>query len=93
MFRCTDNSTIDNIQIPDDLKGGGKYKIIFGNIENIHEWHKDYFLPELNRCVEEPIRLGKIFRKYERRLHMYVVYCQNKPLSEAVVSDHFEFFE
>lgn len=38
MFRNTDNDTM--IQIPDDLKGG-KYKIVFGNLENIYEWHKE----------------------------------------------------
>lgn len=35
------NDTNDyNLQVPDDLKGG-KYKIIFGNLENIYEWHKE----------------------------------------------------
>lgn len=30
----------------------------------------------------------------ERRLHMYVVYCQNKPKSEYIVSEYIEtFFE
>lgn len=30
----------------------------------------------------------------ERRLHMYVVYCQNKPKSEHIVSEYIEtFFE
>lgn len=30
----------------------------------------------------------------ERRLHMYVVYCQNKPKSEHVVSEFIEtYFE
>jgi len=44
--------------------------------------------------MEEPERLGKIFRKYERRLNMYVVYCQNKPKSEYIVSEYLDsFFE
>lgn len=35
------NDTNDyNLQVPEDLKGG-KYKIIFGNLENIYEWHKE----------------------------------------------------
>ncbi len=30
----------------------------------------------------------------ERRLHMYVVYCQNKPKSEHIVSEYIEtYFE
>ncbi|KAI2803184.1 hypothetical protein BLOT_007307 [Blomia tropicalis] len=81
------------VQIPEDLKNG-KEKIIFGNIEAIYDWHKDFFFPEINKCIEEPERLGKIFRKYERRLNMYVVYCQNKPKSEFIVSEYIDtFFE
>lgn len=30
----------------------------------------------------------------ERRLHMYIVYCQNKPKSEHIVSEYIDtFFE
>lgn len=53
-----------------------------------------YFLAEIEKCGEEPERLGKLFRKYERRLNMYVVYCQNKPKSEYLVSEYMDtFFE
>ena len=53
-----------------------------------------YFLTEIEKCASEPERLGKLFRKYERRLNMYVVYCQNKPKSEYIVSKYVDtFFE
>lgn len=53
-----------------------------------------HFLAEIESCGEQPERLGPIFRKYERRLNMYVVYCQNKPRSEYLVSEHLDtFFE
>ncbi|KAJ8789146.1 hypothetical protein J1605_022247 [Eschrichtius robustus] len=56
--------------VPDDMKG--KDKIVFGNIHQIYDWH----------------------REYERRLHMYIVYCQNKPKSEHIVSEYIDtFFE
>ena len=29
----------------------------------------------------------------ERRLQMYVVYCQNKPKSECIISEYESFFE
>ncbi|XP_034079613.1 rho guanine nucleotide exchange factor 25 isoform X3 [Gymnodraco acuticeps] len=78
--------------VPEDLKG--KERIVFGNIHQIYEWHKDYFLGELEKCVCDPDSLAKLFIKHERRLHMYVVYCQNKPKSEHVVSEYIEnFFE
>lgn len=52
------------------------------------------FLLELEKCLEEPERLGILFKRYERRLNMYIVYCQNKPKSEFIVSEHVDgYFE
>ncbi|XP_055012937.1 triple functional domain protein isoform X4 [Boleophthalmus pectinirostris] len=78
--------------VPDDMKG--KDKIVFGNIHQIYDWHKDYFLGELEKCLEDPDKLGPLFLKQERRLNMYVVYCQNKPKSEHIVSEYLDtYFE
>ncbi|KAM6959163.1 triple functional domain protein [Aplochiton taeniatus] len=78
--------------VPDDMKG--KDKIVFGNIHQIYDWHKDFYLGELEKCLEEPDRLGPLFVKHERRLHMYIVYCQNKPKSEHIVSEYIDtYFE
>ncbi|KAM4549574.1 triple functional domain protein-like isoform 1-T1 [Fundulus diaphanus] len=77
--------------VPDDMRG--KDKIVFGNIHQIYDWHKD-FLRELEKCLEDPDRLGPLFLKQERRLYMYVVYCQNKPKSEHIVSEYIDtYFE
>ena len=52
------------------------------------------FLLEIEKCLEEPKRLGTLFKLYERRLNMYIVYCQNKPKSEFIVSEHVDtYFE
>ncbi|XP_041867313.1 triple functional domain protein isoform X3 [Melanotaenia boesemani] len=78
--------------VPDDMKG--KDKIVFGNIHQIYDWHKDFFLRELEKCLEDPDRLGPLFLKQERRLNMYVMYCQNKPKSEHIVSEYIDtYFE
>uniref|UniRef100_A0A3Q0S321 Trio Rho guanine nucleotide exchange factor a n=1 Tax=Amphilophus citrinellus TaxID=61819 RepID=A0A3Q0S321_AMPCI len=78
--------------VPDDMKG--KDKIVFGNIHQIYDWHRDFFLRELEKCLEDPDRLGPLFLKQERRLNMYVVYCQNKPKSEHIVSEYIDtYFE
>ncbi|XP_013864658.1 triple functional domain protein [Austrofundulus limnaeus] len=78
--------------LPDDMKG--KDKIVFGNIHQIYDWHKDVFLRELEKCLEDPDRLGPLFLKQERRLTMYVIYCQNKPKSEHIVSEYIDtYFE
>ncbi|KAG7477463.1 hypothetical protein MATL_G00069840 [Megalops atlanticus] len=85
-------ATMNSKGVPEDMKG--KDKIVFGNIHQIYDWHKDYFLGELEKCVAEPERLAQLFIKHERRLHMYVVYCQNKPKSEHIVSEYIEtYFE
>ncbi|XP_012230227.2 kalirin isoform X2 [Linepithema humile] len=81
------------IPLPEDLRGG-KDKMVFGNLEAIYEWHRDFFLKALERCLERPEELGPLFKRYERKLHMYVVYCQNKPVSEYIVSEYMDtYFE
>lgn len=48
----------------------------------------------LERCNQYPEELGQLFKKYDRKLHMYVVYCQNKPVSEYIVSEYIDtYFE
>ncbi|XP_070701825.1 rho guanine nucleotide exchange factor 25 [Pempheris klunzingeri] len=85
-------ATMTNQGVPEDMKG--KDRIVFGNIHQIYDWHKDYFLGELEKCVGDPDSVAELFIKHERRLHMYVVYCQNKPKSEHVVSEYIEtYFE
>ncbi|AWO95656.1 hypothetical protein SMAX5B_015273 [Scophthalmus maximus] len=77
--------------IPEDMRG--KDKIVFGNIQQIYDWHRDFFLIELERCVQNHDLLADLFIRHERRLHMYVVYCQNKPRSEFIVIEYENFFE
>ncbi|XDV31064.1 hypothetical protein PO909_033837, partial [Leuciscus waleckii] len=82
---------IEEKGIPDHMKG--KEKIVFGNIHQIYDWHKDFFVGELEKCLEDQEKLPELFSKHERRLHMYVVYCQNKPKSEFIVAEYDSYFE
>ncbi|XP_040567429.1 triple functional domain protein isoform X3 [Lepeophtheirus salmonis] len=83
----------ESIHMPDDLKEG-KDRMIFGNIEAIYEWHRDFFSKNLEKCIQNPIELGNLFKKYDRKFQMYVVYCQNKPKSEYIVSEYIDtYFE
>lgn len=34
-----------------------------------------------------------MIKRSERKLHMYVIYCQNKPVSEHIVAEHLGYFE
>lgn len=51
------------------------------------------FLTALKRCIDYPTELAPLFKRYERKLHMYVVYCKNKPMSEYIVSEHEGYFD
>nr|XP_054752225.1 kalirin-like isoform X1 [Lytechinus pictus] len=82
----------DETELPSEMELG-KVKIIFGNIHQIFEWHRDTFSKEIAKVKEEPEKLGPLFKRYERRLRMYVVYCQNKPKSEYIVNEFETFFE
>ncbi|XP_047225589.1 kalirin isoform X2 [Girardinichthys multiradiatus] len=82
---------IEEKSVPEDMKG--KEKIVFGNIHRIYDWHRDFFVGELEKCVDENELLPELFIKHERRLHMYVVYCQNKPKSEYIVAEYDKYFD
>ncbi|KAK1798865.1 hypothetical protein P4O66_007150, partial [Electrophorus voltai] len=77
--------------VPEDMTG--KDKIVFGNIHQIYDWHREFFMGELEKCVEDQDKLAELFIKHERRLHMYVIYCQNKPRSEFIVAEYDTYFE
>uniref|UniRef100_A0A5S6QCN5 Non-specific serine/threonine protein kinase n=1 Tax=Trichuris muris TaxID=70415 RepID=A0A5S6QCN5_TRIMR len=83
-------ATIDSMELPEDKKG--RERIVFANIQQIFEFHKNIFSKEIEKCLDDYEAAGRAFVKYERRLHMYVVYCQNKPKSEYLVSEHESFF-
>uniref|UniRef100_A0A673SWV8 non-specific serine/threonine protein kinase n=1 Tax=Suricata suricatta TaxID=37032 RepID=A0A673SWV8_SURSU len=82
---------IEEKGVPEDMRG--KDKIVFGNIHQIYDWHKDFFLAELEKCIQEQDRLAQLFIKHERKLHIYVWYCQNKPRSEYLVAEYDAYFE
>ncbi|XP_062853833.1 kalirin RhoGEF kinase b isoform X3 [Trichomycterus rosablanca] len=77
--------------VPEDMTG--KDKIVFGNIFQIYDWHKEFFMGELEKCLQDHDKLAELFIKHERRLHMYVIYCQNKPRSEFIVAEYDSYFE
>ena len=55
---------------------------------------RSVFLQAIEKCGENVGELGPLFKRYERKLHMYIVYCQNKAKSEYIVSEHIDtYFE
>ena len=52
------------VPLPPEMEEG-KTKIVFGNIQQIYEWHKSTFCPELEKCLQEPTNyIGQLFVKY-----------------------------
>ncbi|XP_033619637.1 rho guanine nucleotide exchange factor 25 isoform X8 [Fukomys damarensis] len=51
--------------VPESLQG--RDRIVFGNIQQIYEWHRDYFLQELQLCLKDPDWLAQLFIKHELR--------------------------
>jgi len=80
-----------DIPIPEVLKG--KERIVFINIEQIYEWHRDFFFKSLQRCSKTTSELGSMIKKSERKFQMYHVYCQQKPLSEHIVTENQIYFD
>lgn len=52
-----------------------------------------FFMKNIERCVEHPEEIGPVFQRSEKRLQIYVKYCQNKPTSEYIVSEYSNYFE
>jgi triple functional domain protein len=72
-------------KIPQNLYD--KKNVIFGNIEQIYEFHNEEFLKELEKCVDNPLLVGEVFHERRDDFEMYAVYCKNKPASESLQQD------
>lgn len=51
------------------------------------------FVKSIQNAIQNSIEVGPLFQRYERKLKMYVIYCQNKPVSEHIVAEHLGYFE
>lgn len=85
-----------------DMKSGanvpkklvGKESLVFGNIEDIYQFHKQIFLRELEKYQTIPEDVGHCFVTWAAKFDMYVFYCQNKPASnDFVVQNGGTYFE
>ncbi|XP_045703654.1 pleckstrin homology domain-containing family G member 4B [Phyllostomus hastatus] len=77
---------MERADLPQDLQG--KRSVIFGNLEQLHNFHRQHFLTELERCWRGPLAVGRVFLKHEEQFGMYVLYSKNKPQSDALLCSH-----
>lgn len=72
--------------IPQALRG--HRNTVFGNVEKIYEFHRHHFLEELEECENNPLQVGQIFLKYDKRFYLYALYNKNKPKSDSLMSEY-----
>nr|CAI5859526.1 unnamed protein product [Callosobruchus analis] len=72
--------------IPQALRG--QRNTVFGNVEKIYEFHSQHFLGELEECINNPLQVGQIFLKYDKRFYLYALYNKNKPKSDSLMSEY-----
>ncbi|XP_062271265.1 kalirin-like, partial [Scomber scombrus] len=71
----------------EDVPAGlnNKDDIVFGNIQDIYEFHNSIFLKELENYEQLPEDVGHCFVTWADKFHMYVTYCRNKPDSSLLI--------
>uniref|UniRef100_A0A8C4NB02 Trio Rho guanine nucleotide exchange factor a n=2 Tax=Eptatretus burgeri TaxID=7764 RepID=A0A8C4NB02_EPTBU len=65
-----------------------KEDIVFGNMQELHEFHNNIFLKELEKYEQLPEDVGHCFVTWADKFQMYVSYCKNKPDSTQLIMEH-----
>uniref|UniRef100_A0A668SZ75 Quattro n=1 Tax=Oreochromis aureus TaxID=47969 RepID=A0A668SZ75_OREAU len=81
---------LERADVPQDLRG--QRGSIFGNLEKLHDFHRHYFLNELEGCVNEPFRIGRCFLRHRESFALYALYSKNKPQSDSLLINHGQAF-
>ncbi|XP_062574245.1 pleckstrin homology domain-containing family G member 4B-like isoform X2 [Saccostrea cucullata] len=76
--------------VPQALRGKGS--IIFGNIEKIYQFHRQYFLREVERCERNPFQISHYFLMHEAQFYLYALYNKNKPKSDMLMAEYGKHF-
>lgn len=79
--------------LPPSLQGK-KYHV-FGNIERIHDFHRDTLLPSIVRCSENVLEIANVFYDYisQDRFYGYVLYGLNQPKADRICFENKAFFD
>jgi len=65
-----------------------KRNVIFGNLENIADFHSNRFLQHLQECKEKPQLVAKVFKNHKDSFSLYALYSKNKPQSDLLLAEH-----
>ena len=65
-----------------------KALVLFGNLDDLHDFHASIFYPELERCGANPAAVGRTFLSHCTEFRsLYSAYCQNMPSARQAISD------
>ncbi|XP_071091889.1 puratrophin-1-like isoform X2 [Haliotis cracherodii] len=81
---------LDREDVPQALRG--KRNVIFGNIENIYQFHNQHFLREVETCETNPFLIGQYFLRHETQFYLYALYNKNKPKSDSLMGEYGKYF-
>ncbi|KRX91087.1 Guanine nucleotide exchange factor DBS [Trichinella pseudospiralis] len=69
--------------VPNNLLS--KQKVLFGNLHQIYNFHNELFLPALKAAESNVRAIARTFLDHTDQFQIYITYCLNKPLSEALL--------
>ncbi|KRZ93665.1 Guanine nucleotide exchange factor DBS [Trichinella sp. T8] len=69
--------------VPNNLLS--KQKVLFGNLHQIYNFHSEVFLPALKAAESNVRNIARTFLDHTDHFQIYITYCLNKPLSEALL--------
>ncbi|XP_058135844.1 puratrophin-1 [Dasypus novemcinctus] len=77
---------LDRPDVPQGLRGQRAH--LFGNLEKLRDFHRHFFLRELEACTRHPPRVAYAFLRHRVQFGMYALYSKNKPLSDALMTSY-----
>ncbi|XP_068596678.1 pleckstrin homology domain-containing family G member 4B [Brachionichthys hirsutus] len=77
---------MDRADLPQNLRG--KRYVVFGNLEKLLDFHRQFFLKELEACWKHPLRAPDCFLRHQEQFGLYALYSKNKPKSDALLANH-----
>ncbi|XP_020845020.2 puratrophin-1 [Phascolarctos cinereus] len=77
---------LERADVPQGLRG--QRARLFGNLEKLRDFHRHFFLRELESCSQHPLRVAHAFLRHREQFGMYALYSKNKPRSDALLASH-----
>ncbi|XP_006878960.1 PREDICTED: puratrophin-1 [Elephantulus edwardii] len=77
---------LDRPDVPQGLRGQRAH--LFGNLEKLRDFHRHFFLRELEACTRHPPRVAYAFLRHRVQFEMYALYSKNKPRSDTLMTSY-----